>query len=1061
MIKQFSIPKYILWPLYFCSVILITISIVLTSGIYWLSSESGQKHLQNIINNKLSYELGYKIDAKEISFHFPLNTRIANVSLSDENGKWVEIHNISLNILPTPNIYKHITISNISIDQITLLKTPNVVKNSTTGNKPDLKVSILEIDIKRTIIDRSITTLNNNTIFSIKGSLKWASLEQKLSFKNSIHLENLAPNLESLEIVTSGTYLIADDDLKMYFTQIINNKAKIDGSMGLNFESRNLSLDATIKKLDLAKWTTEITGNIELNLKINGTIEEPVFHAFSQSSNIIYNQNDIPDITASLNGRLDKKRWIGDVLIKADELRTSLNYVWLENDLQLNNIYSCYYNNSVSGNIKLNTNTMLIDGRLHTKISNIEQFVDSQTELMEGNINILSTLSSKNGIQTINAIADISRIKYQDFIVSNARFTASHNNQNWDIDLETVGKYQSNNFKLNTSGTLFIDKISNLKEKKIILNILKGSYGTHKFFNTDKIILISNDEYRSVLIPIIEMADGRFSLSAKFKNELIDVNTTAEHIPLSLLEIKNQEYLIDQYLKYNIKINGTLKNPEMNLDLSIYEKILDKESKEFNNHTIIQIKNGEAHFSIKSNKNSSMFYNINGKAPINFSFQSPVILSIKEHDPIKAELDYNIDLSTLSNIISLPEHDIKGKLYGALMISGNASSPIINGEMKYNEGMYEYFPFSLQIRNISTTIFIKNNFLTIPQFIAEDYKKNTLNINGSANFTRNNNYIYNFKIDTKNFHLINHPNVYSIITGDTYIKGNSKSGVIEGSLNSERLDIYLPDEFTNDLPKLNITKTISKEKKTKQYTLESSYPITLNITLQALNKVFIRGWGVDAELSGKIELIGPLDKLKTIGKLSTVRGRYEEFGKQFKIKKAELIFDGNVPPSPYLNIIGSTTKSGIEINPSISGPIIDPVLGIESSPSKPQEEILSLLLFGKDSSKINTLQAIQLANSLKKLSTRSSSGFDPIRQIRDLFGLDDISLNESEDSSSGPSIGAQKYLTDTVRVKAEQGEKAKDGKVGVEADLTPNISVESGTSITGNNGLGLNWKYNY
>jgi translocation and assembly module TamB len=295
------------------------------------------------------------------------------------------------------------------------------------------------------------------------------------------------------------------------------------------------------------------------------------------------------------------------------------------------------------------------------------------------------------------------------------------------------------------------------------------------------------------------------------------------------------------------------------------------------------------------------------------------------------------------------------------------------------------------------------------------------------------------------------------------MKGNNKSGIIEGFLSSEELNIYLPDRFTKDIPSLNITEVISNSKKLeKEDSKPFNYPIFLDIILQAKNKVFIHGWGVDAELHGKLTLKDNIDKPQVKGKLSTIRGSYEEFGKKFKLKTAELLFEGNIPPSPYLNITGSITKAGIEIMPVLSGPMLNPSLSIESSPTKPQEEILSILLFGKDSSKINTLQAVQLASNLKKISTNKDSGFDPFRKIRDTFGLDEISINGNQDTTNNPSLGVAKYISDNVRIKADQGKESKSGKVGVEVDLSPNVSVESGGSISGeSNNIGLNWKHDY
>ena len=72
---------------------------------------------------------------------------------------------------------------------------------------------------------------------------------------------------------------------------------------------------------------------------------------------------------------------------------------------------------------------------------------------------------------------------------------------------------------------------------------------------------------------------------------------------------------------------------------------------------------------------------------------------------------------------------------------------------------------------------------------------------------------YNFNMKTQNFSLLSNPNINSVFSGDLSIKGDSKSGVIYGSIDSKRIDIYLPREFPSDIPKLNVYKVILKQSK--------------------------------------------------------------------------------------------------------------------------------------------------------------------------------------------------------------------------------------------------------
>ena len=54
-----------------------------------------------------------------------------------------------------------------------------------------------------------------------------------------------------------------------------------------------------------------------------------------------------------------------------------------------------------------------------------------------------------------------------------------------------------------------------------------------------------------------------------------------------------------------------------------------------------------------------------------------------------------------------------------------------------------------------------------------------------------------------------------------------------------------------------------------------------------------------------------------------------------------------------------------------------------------------------------------------------------------------------------------KYLNDDVYVEIEKGVGSEGGKVSVEVDITPNISVESEVGLDAQSGVGINWKWDY
>ena len=144
--------------------------------------------------------------------------------------------------------------------------------------------------------------------------------------------------------------------------------------------------------------------------------------------------------------------------------------------------------------------------------------------------------------------------------------------------------------------------------------------------------------------------------------------------------------------------------------------------------------------------------------------------------------------------------------------------------------------------------------------------------------------------------------------------------------------------------------------------------------------------------------------------------------------------------------------------------MLTPTLAIESSPILPQEEVLSIVLFGKESKNISAFQAIQLANNLKRLSGHGSAmSFDPISSARKLLGVDDIKVktNKNELGQQETAVGVGKYLTDKVYFEIERGMQAGTGKGRIEVEITNHMFIESSSGGTDLNSIGVNWRNDY
>ncbi len=196
------------------------------------------------------------------------------------------------------------------------------------------------------------------------------------------------------------------------------------------------------------------------------------------------------------------------------------------------------------------------------------------------------------------------------------------------------------------------------------------------------------------------------------------------------------------------------------------------------------------------------------------------------------------------------------------------------------------------------------------------------------------------------------------------------------------------------------------------------------------------------------------------GTLNSRHGKYQEFGKLLKIKKGEVKFDGPIPPSPYINIIGAYNVNNSEIRVILSGPIESPEVTIESTPEMQQEEALSMLLFGKTLNNISTLQALRIADSVRRLSGYGGR-FDFLGLYKNILGVDNVDIQEDPDNPKNAIIRMGKYLSDKVYLEIQRKRQDGSNATKIDVQIGPKLSVEYIDQKEGDSSFGVNWRFDY
>lgn len=399
------------------------------------------------------------------------------------------------------------------------------------------------------------------------------------------------------------------------------------------------------------------------------------------------------------------------------------------------------------------------------------------------------------------------------------------------------------------------------------------------------------------------------------------------------------------------------------------------------------------------------------------------------------------------------EHDL-ASLNFTLGLDGGESGQVAG--IKASSAKYENAEIGFSLSDLVLDAVLTPQEITLNSFSAHDRAGGDMKLSGVMGLG---DLSIDMALKANNIHALKGGFADGVLDLDLSVKGTPDQYFLRGAIMPQKINIRLPEHFNSEIPTLNVVETGQESNLSGQDFAKS---VMVDITLDAPSQIFVRGWGLDAEFGGKVTIKGALDDAQYDGALKILRGRYNDFGKNFKIPRGSLIFNGSVPPYPRLDILAQTKAGDIMAQIEITGNAQKPELGFSSKPALPEDEVLSHILFGKKMNNISAFQAVKLAQTLARISGNGGgalSSFDPVDTLRSGVGLDDLRVETDE--SGGASVGAGKYLSENVYLEFEAGSEDGSGGATIEVEMTPNITIESEIGQDAQGGGGVFWKYDY
>ena len=229
--------------------------------------------------------------------------------------------------------------------------------------------------------------------------------------------------------------------------------------------------------------------------------------------------------------------------------------------------------------------------------------------------------------------------------------------------------------------------------------------------------------------------------------------------------------------------------------------------------------------------------------------------------------------------------------------------------------------------------------------------------------------------------------------------------------------------------------------------------IDLDLIIDAPNRIYARGRGLNAELGGRIHLRGSTSALAPSGQISLKRGTFDILGRRLELDEGRITLLGDLKPNLEFRSSASTANGTATLE--IDGTVDAPQIKVTSDPPRPSEEALALLLFGDNLDDLSPLALARLAKSALDLSGNSLSGQN---RLREATGADNAEIGLDSIGSGllglGGYIGEKAYTDFNVNTRG-------DSELSINVDLSDSVTVTGTVDSEGESGFGLFFKRDY
>jgi translocation and assembly module TamB len=435
----------------------------------------------------------------------------------------------------------------------------------------------------------------------------------------------------------------------------------------------------------------------------------------------------------------------------------------------------------------------------------------------------------------------------------------------------------------------------------------------------------------------------------------------------------------------------------------------------------------------------------------------PFRLALDSRRPVSGRFSADGAIGPLWDLLAPGRQSLSGHLAADGTIGGTLADPRLTGVASIDDGAFEDAGAGLVLKGLAVRAALRGDAIDVSSLAATDGAKGSMTGSGRLSLVRNGE--SNLRVGLKDFRLFDTGLGEASASGSVNVdRGGDGKVRLEGALTIDRAQISAKPPTPSGVVPMDVVeihKTTDVEGRLASSS-EKAPPVALDIALSAPGGIFIKGRGLNLQMSLDAHVAGTSDVPVLTGAARVVRGDYDFAGQRFQLDDRSVVYLGATPETIRLDLTATRDNPTLTAVINIKGTAALPTLTLTSTPVLPQDEVLSQVLFGSSAAQLSPFEAAQLASALAGLA--GNGGFDVIGGLRNFAHLDRLAIGTS--AAAGVTVAGGKYINDKVYIELTNSARAGQG-AQVEWRVRKHIAIISRVTDQGDQALSIRWRKDY